>query len=619
MSEAKKGTTLFFVKNIAHQFGPVEKFLKKRGYTVIIEMDIKTALDRILEENPDYIFLAWDHKNESIRLMPKTIYQSCTGQVVPFIMSTQRDQIIQLESSGFENKLYPPLSGPAIIRVISKYEKKNQIFEQINKKPVEKKKESDMIKVKSFFTQENDEGPEINLKKSNQAQDDERQTIASRSRSQSGKFIAQRKSKSAGGMNSATQKGHRDRKMPSTMQEGIKARMMLAIEEELKKNPKLSAEQKAIAKNKLMKALEQQLAKDVSPEKIILSLEEEIAKLNELTPVEQEETKGKLIAIMEAELAKAMADMEAAFDNSQDGDIDVQDDEAGDLGSVTERNRKKRRGQGEEMPEIDLDEDEEDSDVPMSEQISREAKKLSKDQIDFLDESFTETVKPELFDTIEAFADQQAPQIDLTTTTQIYILIVQELEWTGYLAVASESYLDQASAQDILNDWIKRMIRIEQIDKDDTEEEAMPDAVLMEIRVPKVDFADFCSYKSEFFKDVIYEDKKTMLGFFSFSPYQVINSVHLAFDMLELPTEFLQPNKELPFDVNLWMQENKKFILYIRPGSFLEEVQVERLQKRKVKYIFSHMEYELPLLKYKAEFNIKALIESYNSIKGPKK
>lgn len=577
MSDGIKAPTLFFVKNLAHQFDAVEKFLKKRGFKVFIEADIKTAIDRILEENPDYIFLSWDHKNENIRLMPKTIYASCTGQIVPFIMSTQRDQIIQLESSGFENKLYPPLSGPAIMRVISKHEKKSQIFEQINnKKTVEKKKQSNMIQVKSFFTQEDGRGPQFNLKREKSLKDNERKMIANRSRGQINKFMPQKQRKSAGEMNVATQSGPKRSKMSSTFQGSIKSRMKLAIEQEFKKNNRLTPIQQEGAKNKLMTAIEQQIAKDVSPEKLILLLNEEIAKFDELNPEEQQETTGKLIEVL-----------------NQNG--------------------------GEEMPEIDMDEEDENLSIPMSEQILKENNGLSKNQVEFLEESFTETVKPELFDTLEAYADQQVQQLDLTTTTQIYILIVQELEWTGYLAIASESYLDIASAQDILNEWIKKMIHVQRIDQDTTDEDAMPDAVLMEIRVPKVDFADFCSYKSEFFKQVDFNDKKTMLGFFSFSPYQVINSVHSAHDMLELPVEFLQPNKQLPFDVNLWMPENKKFILYIRPGSFLEEGQLERLIKHKTKYIFSDMEYELPLLKYKAEFNIKALIESYNSIKGPKK
>lgn len=577
MSEAKTGNTpitLFFVKNISHQFAPVEKFLKKRGYNVIVETDVKTSLDRIMAENPDYIFLAWDHKNENIRLMPKTIYQSCTSSVVPFIMSTQRDQIIQIENSGFENKLYPPLSGPAIIRVISKYEKKNQIFDQINsKKAANAKKESEMIQVKSFFTQDDDRGPEINLKKSSNTQDNERKTIANRSRGKLNMFMPKQRKRTS-------------TPIPSAVQEGVRAKMKHAIEEQIGKLGVLSAVQKEAAKAKLMRAIQNDFGSDAAAGKLHQAIEEEISKMGELTEIDQKQTSGSLIALMEAELAEALAAIET------------------DIGDGAP---KLSIGDG-----IDLSIS---GDEPMSDLLPRESKSLSPGQIMFLDQSFTDTVKPEMFDVIENYADQKSDQLDLKTTTQIYILVVQELEWTGYLTVASENYLDVASAQVILNNWIKQMIRVEQVDQPDSDQDSL-DSALFEIHVPKVDFANFCSYKSEFFKDVDYEGKKTMIGFFSFSPFEVVNSVHPVLDMLELPTEFLQPNKDLPFDVNLYLPENEKFILYIRPGSFLDSIQVSRLQARKVKFIFANMDYELALLKYKAEFNINKLIDIYNRIKA---
>lgn len=578
MSEAKndiKPATLFFVKNLSHQFASVEKFLKKRGYNVVVETDVKTALDRILEENPEYIFLAWDHKNENIRLMPKTIYQLCSSSVVPFIMSTQRDQIIQIENSGFENKLYPPLSGPAIIRVISKYEKKNQIFDQINsKKAANAKKESDMIKVKSFFTQDNDEGPEINLKRSNNGEDSERKTIANRSRGKLNMFIPKQRKRSSKAM--------------SAVQQGIRAKLKTAIQEEISKIGSLSAVQKQMVQKNLLAAFENEFNTDDSSGKLMIAIEEEIAKMGELSEVDLQLTSEKLMAIMESELAEALAAIEPDIG---DGAPKLSIGDGIDLSGGIE---------------------------PMSELLPKESKSLSSGQIVFLDQSFSDTVKPEMFDVIENYSDLTTDQLDLTKTTQIYVLVVQELEWTGYLTVASENYLDVASAQVILNNWIKQMIRIEQIDQPDTDHAEFPDSVLFEIRVPKVDFADFCSYKSEFFKDVDYEGKKTMIGFFSFSPFEVVNSVHPTFDMLELPTEFLQPNKDLPFDVNLYLPENEKFILYIRPGSFLDSLQVSRLQARKVKYIFSNMDYEIALLKYKAEFNINKLIDIYNRIKASK-
>ena len=501
-SNTDKKITLYFVKNANHQLGPVEKFLAKRGYNVRVQSNITAATDEIRELNPDYIFLAWDHKNEAIRQMPKALYASCTGQVVPFIMSTQRDQIIQLEASGFENKLYPPLSGPAIIRVISKYEKKNQVFDQINTKKAAAKKESEMIQVKSFFNDESDK-KDINVRRSSSIAmaEDEKKMVASSSRGQAQMF--------------AKSNARKSRPLSSIKQDGTKAKLMMAMTSEIENNPLLSASQKQNTKNNLMAAVEKEFAKDGTQKSLMLAIEEEIGQISELTPDDQIDAKAKLLALLDGELKDA-------------------------------------------YPEI---EDEESSDELMSELLPKEVKKLSKGQRVFLDESFNDTIKPEMFDLIETYSDLTDNKTLLTEVSQIFVLAIQEMEWTGYLTVASENYLDAASAQVILNSWIKQMIKIERIDQKTDIDAELPDSVLFEIRIPKVDFADFCSYKAEFFKDVEYDGKKTMLGFFSFSPFQVINSVHEAHDMLELSTGFLQPNKNLPFDVNLYLPENKRFLL----------------------------------------------------------
>lgn len=563
MSDTKTDNkiTLFFVKDLNHQFGPVEKFLNKRGYNVIVATDVKMGLDQITKINPDYIFLAWDHKNENIRSMPKAIYQSCTAQVVPFIMSTQRDQIIQLEASGFENKLSPPLSGPAIIRVISKCEKKNQAFEQIRKgSTTTAKKESEMIQVKSFFTSADNQQDQINMRRSLPSateMHEKNKAIANRNRNQTNMFS----------------KGNSQKNWPlsSIKQEGVKAKLMQAISQEIENNDMMSAVQKQNTKNNLMSAIEKEFSSNGSQTTLMRVVETEIEQITELKPQDQSNTKLKIFAILDVQLSEAFAKTESDLDLTRDS---------------------------------------------TSAQLPKEAKKLSKGQVDFLDESFIDTIKPEMFDLIETYSDLTDNKAVLKETTQIYVLAVQELEWTGYLTLASENYLDVASAQVILNNWIKEMIRTEHVDQNSDNLVEHWDSTLFEVRIPKVNFVDLCNYKADFFKDVDYEGKKTMLAFFSFSPYQVINSIHANFDMLELSTDFLQPNQNLPFDVNLYLTENKKFILYLRPDSFLDDTQVSRLKMRKVEYIYSNMNYDLALIKYKAEFNLRILIESYNLIKA---
>lgn len=156
--------TLFFIKSPTHNISAVETYLKKRNFNVVIESSLKDGLQKIISESPSYIFLAWDHPMEQIRTIHKLIYQTSVAPIIPYIMSTQREQVIQLESSGFEHKLYPPLSGPAIQRILTKHEQKNseieQTFNQVKAEFIKTKaRESQMIQVKSFLKDE--PAPEI--------------------------------------------------------------------------------------------------------------------------------------------------------------------------------------------------------------------------------------------------------------------------------------------------------------------------------------------------------------------------------------------------------------------------------------------------------------------------
>ena len=68
--------TLFFIKSPGSNISAIELYLKKRGFQVFSESDLKTALIAAMKISPDYIFLAWDHTNERIHHLPKIILQS---------------------------------------------------------------------------------------------------------------------------------------------------------------------------------------------------------------------------------------------------------------------------------------------------------------------------------------------------------------------------------------------------------------------------------------------------------------------------------------------------------------------------------------------------------------
>jgi hypothetical protein len=115
--------TLFFIKSPNSNITAIELFLKKRGFNVFSDSDLKTAIIEVMKTSPDYIFIAWDHPSEKVMNLPKLIMQSMISTIVAYCTSNGKLQIRKLQSSNQQNKLFPPLSGPAIQRLISKFEK----------------------------------------------------------------------------------------------------------------------------------------------------------------------------------------------------------------------------------------------------------------------------------------------------------------------------------------------------------------------------------------------------------------------------------------------------------------------------------------------------------------
>ena len=131
--EAPKKVLLF----ISHQPDAIKvagSFLSKRNFSVHVEAEIKDALVQIFEIKPDFIFIAWDHPDKKVTLLPKILANSTASIVVPFINKNTKDSIFKIDQCPYTPKLYPPLSGPSVERLILKATKEDADYlEKVNK------------------------------------------------------------------------------------------------------------------------------------------------------------------------------------------------------------------------------------------------------------------------------------------------------------------------------------------------------------------------------------------------------------------------------------------------------------------------------------------------------
>lgn len=122
MSEKPK-TRLFFLKSQPHDLKTIETYLSKRDYEVMSASDLREGILKLIPFEPTFVFIAWDHPNDKISSVPKVINQSSAAIVVPYSLSSAKEHTRKLDASGYAHKLYPPVSGPSIMRLISKIEK----------------------------------------------------------------------------------------------------------------------------------------------------------------------------------------------------------------------------------------------------------------------------------------------------------------------------------------------------------------------------------------------------------------------------------------------------------------------------------------------------------------
>ncbi len=133
MSE-KRPNTLFFITSPNYKLTTVETFLKKRNYEVHIATDVKAALLKLIEVQPDMVFIALDHGSPKIEVLPQIIQQCIDTHIVPFTNSNSRDSIKKLDENASANKIFPPLSGPAVERMSIKLTAKTGVEKALQQK-----------------------------------------------------------------------------------------------------------------------------------------------------------------------------------------------------------------------------------------------------------------------------------------------------------------------------------------------------------------------------------------------------------------------------------------------------------------------------------------------------
>ncbi len=117
---------VFVLKAKPNGLKSAENFLKNRTWDLVSSTDMKTALATLFRQSIDYAMIGVDHPHPHVLKLPEIIAQTIKIPVILFAenLSPQASQMLRAAKHPYV--LFPPVSGPAIERMLLRIEKDKQ-------------------------------------------------------------------------------------------------------------------------------------------------------------------------------------------------------------------------------------------------------------------------------------------------------------------------------------------------------------------------------------------------------------------------------------------------------------------------------------------------------------
>jgi hypothetical protein len=127
--QTKPKIKLFIIKNISFNTKSIELYLERREFTVQTDTQFNDLIEKVEEFLPDYILVPWDHSDPQMKSF-LTLVDTSQTPCIPYITSTATQDNRALMQANSPLKMFPPISGPSIQRMILKIEKQKAMKTQ---------------------------------------------------------------------------------------------------------------------------------------------------------------------------------------------------------------------------------------------------------------------------------------------------------------------------------------------------------------------------------------------------------------------------------------------------------------------------------------------------------
>lgn len=125
--------TILILKSNALTLQSAEQFLKSRGWAVMSTVSLTESVQFLFENKIDYFIICGNHPQKKVKQFPKLFKQFTELQFITYTDMANTPNIAILQEMGVPYQVLPPVSGPAIERVIFRIEKDSKQNKEVNK------------------------------------------------------------------------------------------------------------------------------------------------------------------------------------------------------------------------------------------------------------------------------------------------------------------------------------------------------------------------------------------------------------------------------------------------------------------------------------------------------
>lgn len=551
------------LKGKTQPFNPVEQYLANRDWTVISATTLKAALACIVKEKPDYIFLAADHPNKKVKILPKLIAQAFGIRTIGFIESTSTLAMQSLNELKLEYVLLPPVSGPAIERLISRIKKDEQ-------------------RAIDFANRETE-----SEKSSSASQEEIPQTAVAKEKKSGMMIFSSEKTEGPNGY----RPNHGDG--PTSNQKESTSTAKKLLEQLLSEEAKTDSSD-TLGAVRIAKGYQDGATPDDHKEHDPFQAEWKAADDKPQRGFAADEEAGEFDEIYDDEGVKRVRKSNPPGDSKTKGGIAY--------------NPVPSDGRPEEKVPQYHEEDEALAESPQETAPTKVSNWKAPSPLSELDSILVKGTQEAIDNSVQKIEGLKEYE-SLGRASNVACIVVESAKFSGYLVAAMGK--DRAIDEFFIETVKQRLVEFLKKHGESIKE----DEGGLNLKLEQIDFEDWALDQAEFLRKSIHGNAEIAMAFFPNADTQVRLEQSVNENMLQMDIGELESDVPVDFDMYIYMPTNNRYLLYTPQGRKLGKDQHGRLKDRGINKVHLRKESQGQVKKYRAQVFLNSKIQAYKTNK----